>query len=155
MQCPRCGYVMTDFDRDCPRCSRQGLSTPPLTLDAAAPPAYAPPSPARVNPWNIIVGMAVALLVSAGGALGFVHVVESSEGSRIIGKVHFTYAETFVSMDAITGMPFVKAKERWPLAVKALQREGILESDADFQERIQRQAEEDLRERMSEYTPPY
>ena len=159
MQCPHCGYAMTDFDTDCPRCARQGH----LPTDQRASPlpdmACMDESPRRahVNIIHVFVGLLIGSVFASTLLFGLYHVVSSSEGTAFVRKVHFTYAETFVSLDAMTGVPYIKAKERWPLTVKALQRDGVLESDKAFQERIRREAEEqfkhDMRERMNDF--PY
>jgi len=74
------------------------------------------------------------------GSLWFVgtyHIVSSSKnGTMVIPKAIFTFKETFVSVDEITGMPYIVAQTRWPLAIQALQREGILESDDARRQRI-------------------
>lgn len=45
MECPKCGYAMSDFDVDCPRCVRMKTQTPaPTTKPALVAPAP-PPSP--------------------------------------------------------------------------------------------------------------
>ena len=74
--------------------------------------------------------------------LGSFHIVQSSDqGTRLVRKVHFTFAETVVSLDAITGQPAVAAKAKYPLTIKALQRDALLESDAEREERIEREVE--------------
>ena len=75
------------------------------------------------------------------GSLWFVgtyHIVSSSKnGTMVIPKAIFTFKETFVSVDEICGLPYIVAQSRWPLALQALQREGILESDEARKTRIQ------------------
>ena len=44
MDCPKCGYAMSQFDTDCPRCKR--MQTAPSPKQAPPPaPVYAPPPP--------------------------------------------------------------------------------------------------------------
>jgi hypothetical protein len=94
----------------------------------------------KVSPWWVVV----AITIVAVGFLGFHHVVLSGEGTRVIPKVHFTLAETFVSLDAITGMPFIAARTKYPLTVKALQREGMLETDEQFERRVRQETEAEM-----------
>lgn len=93
----------------------------------------------KKNWWKHVLGFLFILAIPSAFILGNNHVVQSSHGTKLVPKVHFTFAETFVSLDAITGQPFVTAKAQNPLAVKALQREGILESDDAFQLRMERE----------------
>lgn len=39
MTCPHCGYAMSAFDAECPRCHGKGVPKPPT----GAPPPYSPP----------------------------------------------------------------------------------------------------------------
>ena len=84
--------------------------------------------------WLQVVGIAVALF----GLLFCLthHVVLSSHGTQIISKVHWSLSETFVSLDTITTIPAFKANAEHPLAIKALEREGILETDEQREERV-------------------
>lgn len=55
MQCPQCGYMMNEFDNECPRCHDQGIQAPPPTpttiLDAApAPSSVTPLAPLSAQP---------------------------------------------------------------------------------------------------------
>lgn len=49
MDCPKCGYVMSDLDVECARCKRlgeKGAKEPPRAVEAPAPPPpVAPPTP--------------------------------------------------------------------------------------------------------------
>lgn len=45
MDCPKCGFVMSDFDVECPRCKRMGENA-----GKQAPPAAVPPPPPPVGP---------------------------------------------------------------------------------------------------------
>lgn len=61
MQCPTCGYMMTDFDRECPRCVRTGQAreaeddAPALSAATAEPPRSRDAS----------TGIAIAMLLIA------------------------------------------------------------------------------------------
>ena len=73
--------------------------------------------------------------------LGFVHVISGSNlpTPRIVRKDSFSYSETFISVDKITGMPWVFAKAKYPIGCKVLQHKGHIESNEEFQRRIKRQ----------------
>ena len=155
MLCPKCGYAMDAFETDCPRCA---VAPPPMPPKPVAPPP--PTEPDRKTRgvgsgirWVLCV--ALALIGFAAVFLGKFHIVSSVSGTRPVAKLHFTWAETFVSLDAITGMPFVQARSKWPLAVKALQNEGILETDEEFEARLEAEQAERLekatREAQAEY----
>jgi len=152
--CPECGAEYREGFTECATCR--------ATLQAEQPnlPLFRkrPRSDVRTDEaekassfWTSEVNSRAAflwiLLIFAlvqGWLLGTHHVVQSSEGTQLIRKVHFTFAECFVSLDAITNMPAVAASAKYPLAVKALQREGILESDEARDERIQLEVQEEM-----------
>lgn len=48
MDCPKCGFVMSDFDVECPRCKRMREKAAKEPSPAAAPPP--PPPPAMAPP---------------------------------------------------------------------------------------------------------
>ncbi|NCO40404.1 MAG: hypothetical protein COZ06_18185 [Armatimonadetes bacterium CG_4_10_14_3_um_filter_66_18] len=158
MLCPKCGYSLDSFEKDCPRCANAPPPEPkkPDPILSGPVRVQAPP-PELDPPRRHRLGASSALCVCLGVA-GFLllfcckyHVVQSSEnGTDFVPKVNFTLSETFVSMDAITGMPFVQARSRWPLAVKALQAEGMLESDEDFEARIQAELDAKMAESKRE-----
>jgi len=147
--------MMDAFEKECPRCAKLASQPAPPKQD---------PKPAAENPpvterHEIVFkdesrsSVPRGLLLAGLGIVGFLvilfgkfHVVQSEDGTNLIPKIHFSFSETFVSLDAITGMPFVKAKEKYPLGVKALQREGILETDEAFEARIKAETEAEMRE---------
>jgi hypothetical protein len=111
------------------------MSNPPVSM-----PGPSPSKDRRFLLWLLAILAVIGVYV-----FGSHHVVSSSMGTKLVPKVHFTFSETFVSLDAITGMPFLQAKTQWPLAVKALQKEGLLESDDAFKSRIEQGVQEDMR----------
>jgi hypothetical protein len=107
--------------------------------------------------WLIVAGV---LLIGLVWFWGSFHIVSSSTGMTVIPKVAFSFKETMVSVEEITGMPYLAARARYPLAVQALQREHIIESDESFNARIEEEskakvraaeeeARQDLERRMS------
>lgn len=79
-------------------------------------------------------------------AIGFVHIITGSKlpYPHLCAKNSFGYAETFINLDEITGMPMFAAKSKFPLSIKVLQDNGYLESDEAFQQRIRMQIEKDM-----------
>jgi len=161
--CPQCGPEYREGFTECAKCG--------VTLQAEQP-SLRQPKPevkvdeaeetgnfwtAELNPRATFLWVLLILALLAGWVLGTYHVVQSSQGTQLVRKVHFTFAECFVSLDAITSMPAVASSAKYPLAVKALQRDGILESDEARDERIQQEVQEqmdkslqDIQRRMGE-----
>lgn len=83
--------------------------------------------------------------------LGTNHIVQSEKGTALVRKVHFTFSETFVSLDAIIGQPLIVVKAAHPLAVKALQRDGYIETDEAFQKRIESEAQEQFEKNQRDF----
>jgi hypothetical protein len=96
---------------------------------------------ARRQTWFIVGGL---IFASVAFFFGNNHIVQSADGTIVVSKVHFTFSETFVSAEAITGQPLIAAKAKYPLAVKALQRDGLIETDEQMQQRIQREVQEQV-----------
>jgi hypothetical protein len=46
MDCPKCGYAMSEFDTQCPRCKRMGAGAPPQASPAGPTPSTSPAAPA-------------------------------------------------------------------------------------------------------------
>lgn len=155
MQCPKCNYVMDDFTAACPRCARLGEPQRVAVADIPTPaPAPAETSPQReVDPllsiqqkspllpmWaRVILYLFSIAVVAAIVVFGNWHIVSSGEGTLFVKKIHFTFSETFVSLDAITGMSIIDARAQYPLTIKALQRDDIIESDEEREARIERE----------------
>lgn len=98
---------------------------------------------------------AMAMLVVL--LLGYLHVVTGSSISfpTPITKLSFGYTETFINVDEIQSMPFLAAKLRYPLSVRALQRHGYIETDEAFHARIQREAQAEIRKTMDDIERAY
>jgi hypothetical protein len=90
----------------------------------------------------VLVAVALVVLLIVTALFGNFHVVSSSSrGTFLVSKIHFTLAETFVSLDSIMGQTRLTAYSQYPLAVRALQRDGILESDEAAEARLKREIE--------------
>lgn len=163
IHCIRCGAEMYEQEVSCPACgttnillvkNRKEIQAPPIEKVSKDPPPDTTQfqESARAqgkSSWGKIVAVIIGFALSAIAFFGHYHIVSSStSGTFLTPKVCFSLAETFVSVDAITGQPFITAKARYPLTVKALQREGILETDEQFDGRIRREAEQKFQETM-------
>ena len=148
--CPECGNPCAQDAVACPRCGKPN-------------PAAASQGPAeelvsgevsvwrrQVSSWQAFIVIGMFLLAGGAWFAGTYHIVRSSHGTRLVEKAYFTFAETFVSLDAITGQPAIVAESKYPLAVKALQREGILESDSAREERLQGEMKEEMEKNRRE-----
>jgi len=84
-----------------------------------------------------ILWISAVLLIGLIFICGKYHFIYSSEKSfLIIPKISFSLPETYVNLDAVLNMPRIVAMSRYPLAFKALQNEGIIESDEHQTKRI-------------------
>ena len=79
---------------------------------------------------------------------GNIHLVtgESINGFRIIPKVSFGFAETFINIDAITGMPSIFAQSQYPISIRALRKSRLIESESQFEYRNKVELERKLKE---------
>jgi hypothetical protein len=137
--CPECGKELSEQADACPHCGC------PINADEEPAPAPAKPE------WGAIAFLSALVIAAVLWFFGSYHIVQSSaRPMALVGKVHWTLSETFVSMDEITGMPYFAAQMKYPLAVKALQREGFLESDEHRQQRIEAEAKAATEKAMRE-----
>lgn len=99
MECPKCGYILTAFDVDCPRCKRLGepqrLPPMPLVSDPApvAPPeAHTPAQPAtsplkrEIHPVYFLFLLSLLLPLVA-FIVGIVYLCKSDMRDRNAGLV--------------------------------------------------------------------
>lgn len=133
--CKDCGKEMSSKADRCPRCG-----APTANTNARQ---HLRHHTLQMKQWRGRICAAVLLLAAGviAGGFGFVHVISGSNlpKMRIVRKDTFGYSETFISIDKITGMPWVFAKSRYPLGCKVLQDKGHIESDEEFEQRIKRQ----------------
>ena len=109
MQCPLCGYQMSAFDQECPRCHGKGIPkppTPPQQVPPYAPynptiPHAAPPIKRGPNVWlilAIVAGIFVFILalpfLLVGGLVGV--------GSQIKGQIE---ADNNAALSANSALP--------------------------------------------------
>ncbi len=90
--------------------------------------------------------------------IGFVHIITGSNLDlpfHIVLKDSFGYSETFVNIDKITGMPCMAAKSKYPIGCKVLGNNGYIESDEQFDRRVKREFEEDMKKTQSEFMEEY
>lgn len=101
----------------------------------------------------------VTLCIAAGLALiglGFIHIITGvvsplSLPFDVALKESFGYRETFVNAAKIQAMPYTAARIKYPLACKALQRRGYLESGKVFETRTAKHLKEDMERWQAEF----
>lgn len=97
----------------------------------------------RKLPIGWIAGITGALVL---GAFAFVHVIYGGSVGFDIAKKDFPgFKDTFINVNEICGMPWIAATSEHPVAVRVLQREGYIESEFERAERINREAQENIK----------
>lgn len=89
---------------------------------------------------RLLLGIVAAVVLASVYVLGSYHVVRGrGMPIRLVAKDTFTFRETFPIMEEITEVPFFSAINRYPLTVRALQREGMIETDDEREERARKE----------------
>jgi hypothetical protein len=84
-----------------------------------------------------VIVCAVCLLLIVLAFISNYHVVTGGGvGMKIVQRESFGFNEIFIDIDSITGMPYIAAKSRYPIGLKVLQRERLIESDDEFKDRL-------------------
>jgi len=128
INCPVCKKEISPNAAACPHCGE------PMKKDLPKPPSS-----------RLILLLVVLVTIIA--FVGNVHLVTGSNVAYSIDKREsFGFSEMFVDVDAITGMPWIAAKSRFPLGCRLLQRKRIIESEEHMRERIRANTEEAMDE---------
>ncbi len=69
-------------------------------------------------------------------------------GFMIVTRANPGFGEFVINMDEIISMPKMFAVSRYPIGFKVLQREGLIESDEEFRERIKRETQNEIEESL-------
>ena len=78
------------------------------------------------NPWSLLV--LIPLLVAV--FVGSFHIITGEKaGLHFVRRDSFSFSEFFIDADAITRMPWLAAKSRFPIGCRVLQREGLIEGN--------------------------
>ncbi len=164
-ECPTCGVLLCpncNSSGYCPECKSSLIANMNLGAGVHESLFEVKSGNQQSTKRMMLIGFIIVLLSTTVWFFGSYHIVSSSAaGTMIVPKVVFSFNETFVSVDEITGMPFISAKSKYPLAVKALQRKGVLETDEKFDARIragvqaemekaQREAEREMQKSMKQ-----
>ncbi len=101
---------------------------------------------------NRIVLMVIAIIISLITLMGNVHFIHGStySGPLIVKKVSFSFSETFVNTDKVFAMPYISALSTYPLAVAALRRLGVLESEKAREDRIKKEVNDEIEKTQRE-----
>ena len=90
-----------------------------------------------VTLWTLGVIVVIAFIIF----MGNYHIITGSKsGMSIIKRTTFGFSEFFIPIDKITSMPNFSAMSQFPVGVKALRREGRIESHNTFNSRVEREA---------------
>jgi len=88
--------------------------------------------------WSLAVIIIFAFIIF----MGNYHIITGSKsGMSIIKRDTFSFSDFLIPMDKITSMPYLAARSQYPVGVKALQREGIIEGHNAFVGRVKREAQ--------------
>lgn len=131
MECARCGYVMQEYEKECPRCSRMGARQPagmpgrPQPAGVAGGVATAPRYLSRPDDddyddapalgWPLTVMLWTVLLMSIAELLFIVIGLYIATGSIIL--VGFALAFFFTPVLKVAGIISLLREQRWGLFV--------------------------------------
>ena len=138
-KCQECDNIVSDQAEKCPRCGASIKSVKAKTELKMQKKWYERSS---------ITLCIAAFLILIG--FGFIHIITGIASPLglpidIALKDSFGYSETFVNADKVTGMPWIAAKSQYPLGCKVLQRKHYIESDDEFEERVKKETQEELK----------
>ena len=128
--------------------------TPPdVPAKSTATESASTASPKKSQAGTVVV-LIILLLVLAAMFFGNVHIITggSLDSPRIVKKQSFGLSETFIKIDTITSMPWGAARSRYPLSCAVQEREGLIESDAEFRERKDRERKEEMDKELQNLT---
>jgi len=140
VKCPQCGddYIASQQARPQKRPKHKTGAKP--IMGQKAPP-------------GVVVSVVAVGLVFL---IGNFHVISGgSVGPKVVPRESFGFSEIFINVDKITGMPWIAAKTKYPLGCIVLAREGIIESDSQFKDRINRETQEEIDKAMERSQKEY
>ena len=143
--CPFCGEEILAVAKKCKHCGSDLGMGPHEEEVSSKSEASSPVHRKKSSPWVLVVLVAIAVLLFFGN---FHIITGGSVGPKIVSRDSFGFSEIFINVDAITSMPWISAKSRFPLGCRVLAREGIIESDEAFKARIEREAKEEFDKAM-------
>lgn len=136
-RCPFCGEEILAIAKKCKHCGSD------LETDSHG----GTTSKKQSLPWALLVLIAIAVLLFFGN---FHIITGGSVGPKVVSRDSFGFSEIFINVDAITNMPWISAKSRFPIGCRVLAREGIIESDEAFKARITREANQEFEKAMKD-----
>ncbi len=152
IKCPECSNEVSDKAASCPKCGHpiqeSAAQTPPSSLSADIDSAST--TPQKKSQAGSLVLLVILLAVIAVFGFGKFHIITGGQldTPRIVSKRSFGLSETFIKIDTITSMPWIAAKSRYPLSCAVLQSEGLIESDADFRVRKDKELKEEMEKEL-------
>ena len=97
---------------------------------------------------NLII-LLVIITITVVIFLGNFHIITGGGvGLKVAKRDSFGFTESFIDVNAITGMPWIAAQYRYPYGCRVLAREGIIESNDEFKKRITRDMQQEINKTM-------
>lgn len=94
------------------------------------------------------------LIVTAVAAIMFLanfhFITGKNVGFTIAQRDSLGFAEMFINVEQITGMPYIMAQSQYPLGFKVLVREGMVESPEEIHKRVMAEAKIEMDRIMHE-----
>ena len=113
MACETCGESVSVNAGSCPKCGEPNRRL----------------AQARSSARALRVSLAVVFLGIGIFAIGKTHVITSRDlslGYTVSLKDSFGFSETFIDVDAITGMPWIAARSKYPIGCRFLLENGMV-----------------------------
>lgn len=67
------------------------------------------------------------------------HILYDEQGLRFVRKVEMSFAEPMVSLTELSALPYIMAKAKYPLTLAALERDNIIDTYEERQEKIRQE----------------
>jgi hypothetical protein len=139
----RCPYCKEEIHPSAIKCKHCGTDLVPTSHSAPAPEAG--------NPFMAVFRSAIILAIGVLVFTASFHIITGEAvGIRIRPRTSFGFGEFIINVDAITGMPYFSAKTRFPIGCKILQREGLIETEEQFERRVEAETKRKLEEAQRE-----
>ena len=140
----KCGNSLSSDSNFCDKCGQSQLDKINAAAEGKADNINPLTKTRQINKQG-----AVALCILLVVLIGNFHVIMGSDIFKIVRRDSFGFSETIINTDEITGMPWLAAMSRFPIGIRVLQREGLLESDEAMQVRATRNAQKAMENALS------
>jgi hypothetical protein len=139
----------------CPSCGAVYAKVEAYYAQAAARVAREAHLPTKPKSRSFAIRALILLVVGVGLFVTNFHIISGSNisGLKIVKRLSFGFSEFLINVDEISGLPYISVASKYPLGVKILQREKILESDDARAIRIQHKVEKEIQELLEQNQP--